>query len=133
VQTAEAEAGPKAFHCLRPNCDGWWIVDDRVLAANWTQNRANRIRCPVCKAGNCIQCRVIHEGMNCREYQDDIRRRSTNERDARTTQEGLDAMLRNGQAQRCPRCNVIIIKHGGCTHMKCTMCQLDFTWTGVDQ
>lgn len=47
LRTAENTA-PDAFHCRKPNCTGWTFYDPNVT----------RFDCPVCKASNCISCKV---------------------------------------------------------------------------
>lgn len=37
-----------SYHCKKPNCDGWCIVEDVV----------NTFTCPRCLSGNCLTCRV---------------------------------------------------------------------------
>jgi len=36
-------------------------------------------------------------------------------------------------ARRCPRCDTMIEKNGGCNHMHCALCQTDFIWTDARQ
>lgn len=88
VRSAEAAAGDDAFHCRRPNCTGWWLLDAMGLL-----DGQNQVSCPVCNTPNCMQCRAIHEGQNCREFQDDIRRRADNDQTAQATQEALDVRV----------------------------------------
>jgi len=35
--------------------------------------------------------------------------------------------------RRCPKCDTLIEKNGGCTHMFCSRCQTDFDWTQARQ
>ena len=44
----------------------------------------------VCVQVNCLTCKAIHEGINCQEYQDDLRRRAADDEAAKATQEMLD-------------------------------------------
>ena len=44
----------------------------------------------LCLQVNCLTCKAIHEGINCQEYQDDLRRRAANDEAAKATQEMLD-------------------------------------------
>lgn len=48
-----------SFHCRTPNCKGWCIFEDDV----------NVFKCPICSLGNCLTCRVIHDGLDCKQYQ----------------------------------------------------------------
>ena len=79
VSQAES-ALPNSFHCKTPDCRGWCINEDEV----------NEFRCPVCTKTNCILCNAIHEGMNCKEYQDDVKRKAANDEAAKATQEMLE-------------------------------------------
>lgn len=47
LRSAENTA-PDAFHCRTPNCTGWTFHDRRVT----------KFECPVCRASNCISCKV---------------------------------------------------------------------------
>jgi len=33
----------------------------------------------------------------------------------------------------CPNCEIMILKIGGCNHMKCTMCKKEFCWNCLDE
>jgi len=39
------------------------------------------------------------------------------------------AKRKNGLVRLCPNCFTPIEKNGGCNHMKCTNCKIDFQWT----
>ena len=69
-----------SFHCKTPDCRGWCIYEDEV----------NEFTCPVCEKKNCILCKAIHEGMNCKEYQDDLKRLAENDAAAKATQDMLE-------------------------------------------
>nr|XP_015220532.1 PREDICTED: ranBP-type and C3HC4-type zinc finger-containing protein 1 [Lepisosteus oculatus] len=71
---------------------------------------------------------AIHEGMNCREYQDDLRVRAQNDVAARQTSEMLKAMVESGEAMHCPRCQVIVQKKDGCDWICCLMCKTEICW-----
>ena len=74
---------PNSFHCKTPDCRGWCINEDEV----------NEFRCPVCGKTNCILCNAIHEGMNCKEYQDDLKRLAENDLAAKATQDMLEVCI----------------------------------------
>lgn len=92
-----------AFHCQTTDCAGWCIIDDNV----------NIFRCPVCRHTNCLTCQVmpnprletievrnatnhqswlqaIHEGVNCKEYQDQVIEKAESDEDAKRTKEMID-------------------------------------------
>ena len=77
----KAEAAlENSFHCRTADCHGWCVYEDEV----------NQFPCPLCNKVNCLLCKAIHEGMNCKEYQDDINRKAANDVAARATKEFLE-------------------------------------------
>lgn len=90
LSTAESQAA-NSFHCKTPDCRGWCIYEDLE----------NFFKCPVCKHENCLTCKAIHEGMNCKQYQEDIKIRASNDKAAKRTQEML---------QVCVHCVVFRVK-----------------------
>ncbi|XP_061582751.1 ranBP-type and C3HC4-type zinc finger-containing protein 1 [Cololabis saira] len=107
-----------SFHCQTPNCRGWCIYEDEV----------NEFRCDLCNETNCILCRAIHNGMNCKDYQDDLRIRAENDQAAQQTKQMLEGMLQNGEAMKCPRCDIIVQKKDGCDWICCLMCKTEICW-----
>ncbi|KAM9759619.1 ranBP-type and C3HC4-type zinc finger-containing protein 1 [Menidia menidia] len=107
-----------SFHCQTPNCRGWCIYEDEV----------NEFYCDLCKETNCILCRAIHKGMNCKDYQDDLRIRAENDQAAQQTKQMLESMLQNGEAMKCPRCDIIVQKKDGCDWICCLMCKTEICW-----
>ena len=77
----EAEsASPNSFHCKTADCGGFCFYEDAV----------NEFQCPVCAKRNCLLCKAIHEGMDCKEYQDDLKRRAADDEAAQATQNMLE-------------------------------------------
>ncbi|XP_020507311.2 ranBP-type and C3HC4-type zinc finger-containing protein 1 [Labrus bergylta] len=107
-----------SFHCQTPNCRGWCIYEDEV----------DEFHCELCNATNCILCRAIHDNMNCKDYQDDLRVRAENDQAAQQTTLMLQTMLQNGEAMKCPRCDVIVQKKDGCDWICCLMCKTEICW-----
>ncbi|XP_070758653.1 ranBP-type and C3HC4-type zinc finger-containing protein 1 [Enoplosus armatus] len=107
-----------SFHCQTPNCRGWCIYEDEV----------NEFLCELCNETNCILCRAIHNGMNCKDYQDDLRIRAANDEAAQQTKQMLESMLQNGEAMKCPRCDIIVQKKDGCDWICCLMCKTEICW-----
>ncbi|XP_070815219.1 ranBP-type and C3HC4-type zinc finger-containing protein 1 [Chaetodon trifascialis] len=107
-----------SFHCQTPNCRGWCIYEDEV----------NEFHCELCDEINCILCRAIHDGMNCRDYQDDLRIRAENDQAAQQTKQMLESLLQNGEAMKCPRCDIIVQKKDGCDWICCLMCKTEICW-----
>lgn len=107
-----------SFHCKTPDCPGWCLFEDNV----------NIFLCPVCKHTNCLTCAAIHEGKNCRQYQDDVAFRCDSSEEAKKTKDYLEDMLKNGDAMKCPKCQVILMKKWGCDWLKCSMCHTEVCW-----
>lgn len=107
-----------SFHCQTPNCRGWCIYEDAV----------DQFDCELCHEVNCILCRAIHKDMNCKDYQDDLRIRAENDEAAQQTKQMLENMLQNGEAMKCPRCDVIVQKKDGCDWICCLMCKTEICW-----
>ncbi|GAB0095938.1 RanBP-type and C3HC4-type zinc finger-containing protein 1 [Sergentomyia squamirostris] len=107
-----------AFHCKTPNCRGWCIYEDNV----------NLFKCPVCRITNCLTCQVIHDGLNCKQYQDRMNSDCDSNIEARRTKEMLEKMVDQGEAMKCPTCQVIVMKKWGCDWLKCSMCKTEICW-----
>lgn len=107
-----------SFHCQTPNCRGWCIYEDEV----------NEFRCDLCNETNCLLCRAIHKDMNCKDYQDDLRIRAENDKAAQQTKQMLENMVANGEAMKCPRCDIIVQKKDGCDWICCLMCKTEICW-----
>lgn len=85
-----------SFHCKTPDCKGWCIYEDDV----------NTFKCPICRLENCLTCRVIHDGLNCKQYQNMMENNLGNNPENATTHAMLDEMIKNGEAMNCPACKV---------------------------
>lgn len=109
---------PNSYHCKTPNCQGWCIYEDDV----------NFFDCPVCNRSNCLTCKAIHEGQNCKEFQAELDKTSLNNSEAKRTKKLLEGMLKTGEAMRCPRCDVILSKKDGCDWLCCSICKLEICW-----
>ncbi|XP_067128576.1 ranBP-type and C3HC4-type zinc finger-containing protein 1-like isoform X3 [Centruroides vittatus] len=107
-----------SFHCKSPDCPGWCVYEDTI----------NTFDCPVCFHVNCLSCQAIHEGLNCKQYQDELAYRSERDKEARETKEYLENMVKEGKAMFCPKCNVIVMKRWGCDWLKCSVCQTEICW-----
>ncbi|XP_018429488.1 PREDICTED: ranBP-type and C3HC4-type zinc finger-containing protein 1 [Nanorana parkeri] len=107
-----------SYHCRTADCKGWCIYEDSV----------NEFFCPICGAENCLTCKAIHNEMNCKEYQDDLRIRALNDTAARQTSDMLKTLVQTGEAMYCPACQIIVQKKDGCDWIRCTMCQTEICW-----
>ncbi|XP_077993540.1 ranBP-type and C3HC4-type zinc finger-containing protein 1-like isoform X2 [Glandiceps talaboti] len=117
LHTAENQAAD-SYHCKTPDCQGWCYYDDNN----------NFFPCPICGKQNCLTCKAIHEGLNCKQYQDDLKRRAANDTAAKQTQLMLEKLVTDGEALHCPRCNIVLQKKDGCDWLRCTMCKLEICW-----
>uniref|UniRef100_A0A667X727 RanBP-type and C3HC4-type zinc finger-containing protein 1 n=1 Tax=Myripristis murdjan TaxID=586833 RepID=A0A667X727_9TELE len=107
-----------SYHCATPDCHGWCVYEDTV----------NVFHCPVCSKHNCLLCKAIHEGMNCKQYQDDLSARAINDSAARRTRDLLKTLVRSGEAMHCPQCGIIVQKKEGCDWLRCTVCHTEICW-----
>ncbi|XP_049535130.1 uncharacterized protein LOC125950837 [Anopheles darlingi] len=117
IQQAESKID-NTFHCRTPNCRGWCIYEDNV----------NQFKCPVCTIVNCLTCRVIHDGLDCKQYQDRMNSDCDTNIEARRTKAMLQEMIEKGDALNCPTCQVIVMKKWGCDWLKCSMCKTEICW-----
>ena len=114
----EAEANIKgAFHCKTPDCAGWTVIEDNV----------NIYKCPLCKRTNCITCQAIHDGMDCKQYQQYTLNEATDE-NSKKTKEWIDDLVNKGEALTCPNCQVLLLKKWGCDWVRCTYCRTEICW-----
>ncbi|KAM6900541.1 ranBP-type and C3HC4-type zinc finger-containing protein 1 [Xenentodon cancila] len=107
-----------SYHCATPDCLGWCVYEDTI----------NVFHCPVCRKHNCLICKSIHEGMNCKQYQDDLAARAINDSAARRTTNLLKTLVQSGEAMHCPQCGIIVQKRDGCDWLRCTVCHTEICW-----
>ncbi|KAI6655004.1 RanBP-type and C3HC4-type zinc finger-containing protein 1-like isoform X3 [Oopsacas minuta] len=107
-----------AFHCKSADCAGWCVYEDDI----------NFFNCPVCNVQNCLTCKAIHVGKNCKQYQEEIKLNAQNDENAKRTQQMLEDMIKEGEAMKCPKCLVIIQKKLGCDWIRCTVCKTEICW-----
>ena len=113
-----------SFHCRTASCDGWCEFEDTV----------NTFCCPVCTRVNCITCRAIHEGLDCRDYQEKLEADARHNEEARKTRQYLQQMLSSRHAIHCPVCRIVLMKKDGCDWMVCSACRNEICWiTGLSR
>ena len=81
---------------------------------------AAQVRCAQCEYLWCFPCASPwHEGMTCRQYL----------KGDRLLQDWAK-QVSQGQvnAQKCPKCKILIQKSSGCDHMHCPRCKTDFCY-----
>jgi hypothetical protein len=82
-----------------------------------------QVHCPGCEQRYCAQCKALwHDKKTCQQY----RAEHPDMRDETEVQTLAD-MAKVG-AKRCPCCQSLIIKDGGCDHMLCEACGSNFSW-----
>eukprot|EP00092_Neocalanus_flemingeri_P014251 GFUD01015371.1.p1 GENE.GFUD01015371.1~~GFUD01015371.1.p1 ORF type:complete len:1944 (+),score=429.50 GFUD01015371.1:197-5833(+) len=106
-----------AFHCKTPDCAGWTVIEDNV----------NIFKCQVCKRTNCITCQAIHDGMDCKQYQQYMLVDAQDE-NSKKTKEWMDDLIGKGEALHCPSCQVLLLKKWGCDWVRCTYCRTEICW-----
>ncbi|XP_019850766.1 PREDICTED: ranBP-type and C3HC4-type zinc finger-containing protein 1-like [Amphimedon queenslandica] len=117
LRIAEA-TDPNSFHCKTADCPGFCFYEGKV----------NEFKCQNCDKLNCILCKAQHEGMNCQEYQDDLKIKAANNEAEKETQAMLEKMIADGKAMRCPNCKIIIIKKIGSDWIRCVLCKTEMCW-----
>ncbi|KAK7879404.1 hypothetical protein WMY93_030740 [Mugilogobius chulae] len=104
--------------------------DDTYACTCSLQEREIRalVSVEICKKQNCLICKAIHEGMNCKQYQDDLAARAINDSAARRTTHLLKTLVQSGEAMHCPQCGIIVQKRDGCDWLRCTVCHTEICW-----
>lgn len=115
VKQAEG-AMENVYHCKTPDCPGFCQYEDNV----------NIFQCEVCKKVNCLTCQAQHNGVSCKEYQDDLANKV--DEAAMKTKKFFDDMIRRGDGLPCPKCSVMLVRKWGCDWMRCPMCRTEICW-----
>ncbi|GIY40289.1 hypothetical protein CEXT_202222 [Caerostris extrusa] len=110
---AESQA-ENSFHCKTADCRGFCFFEDDV----------NTFLCPVCDKTNCLTCAAIHEGKNCKQYQDEFMKSE----EAKKTKKYFQGLLKSGDTMNCPQCRIFIMKKSGCDWLRCSMCHTEVCW-----
>lgn len=109
-----------AYHCKTPDCRGFIEIDTNVRLPGFT--------CPVCEKVNCIGCKVIHQGKNCQEYQDELNPDGKHQRENAESENAIRIMIAAGEAMYCPSCQIPVMKKDGCDFIQCITCKLGICW-----
>mmetsp|Transcript_31988 Transcript_31988/g.77676 ORF Transcript_31988/g.77676 Transcript_31988/m.77676 type:complete len:374 (-) Transcript_31988:136-1257(-) len=129
--------------CPANRCNYTFVYE---VSATQPSAEGTSFDCPQCTQSFCLQCGAnnkkvgpSHKGMTCYDRllqlqkQEEERqkfeawKKENSQADARF-QQLLQAEERRGLTKPCPRCKTHITKNGGCNHMKCTRCGLDYNW-----
>ncbi|KAK2722940.1 uncharacterized protein LOC136034975 [Artemia franciscana] len=111
-----AAVSSDSVRCNKENCHGWCICDTLdILTFN----------CPVCGSKNCVQCKAIHEGQTCEEYQE----MKNIDENVLKNEKYLQQLQANGEGMPCPQCNAFLIKRKwGCDWIRCVACRTEICW-----
>lgn len=113
----KTEVRPQLVTCVSPTCNAIGLPD--VYAPGFPQ-----VSCHACATRYCAQCGVSwHQGLSCAEYS------ATAVNENMTEQENqILALIQSIDGRRCPNCQLVIIKDGGCHNMLCSACRTYFHW-----
>ena len=105
---------PEKFrYCTTPDCPEIYSLESDSMGGNF--------QCRSCFASVCVSCGEDHVGFSCEEWK--IHR-----------DPGAQERLLEGWAEghknvkKCPKCNILIEKNGGCNHMTCPKCEAHICW-----
>jgi hypothetical protein len=107
------------FTCLKPTCGFVALIDP--FAPGYPH-----VECPspICKARSCASCRTAwHMGQTCTEVYAAAATAQISEAERTTL-----ALMQEVDARRCPNCQFVIEKDGGCPSMQCGGCRKLFNW-----
>lgn len=103
----------------------------------------------------CVREKVIHVGLNCKQYQEMTKKDLETSADASKTKSLLQValmstsfglnlvpnkatyigklvilqeMVEKGDAMICPTCEIILMKKWGCDWLRCSMCKTEICW-----
>ncbi|XP_044001582.1 ranBP-type and C3HC4-type zinc finger-containing protein 1-like [Aphidius gifuensis] len=118
VTLAENKAGKSAFHCQTPNCTNWCFIGEDDV----------EFPCGICNKKNCLKCRVMHDGLNCYDYQEKLRMSKEPNGESLKTENMLKEMLEKRKLMKCPVCEVMLTKIAGCDSIVCSICRTELCW-----
>ncbi|CAJ0941343.1 unnamed protein product, partial [Mesorhabditis belari] len=98
------------YFCPFPGCGASFLLDENDLPEVEDDQIDDRIQC--------IECRRLF----CRNCREAVCKCETEDRTNSTI---------NLTTKKCPGCNVSTERNGGCAHMTCTHCHLDWCWICV--
>ncbi|KAF1986353.1 hypothetical protein K402DRAFT_377497 [Aulographum hederae CBS 113979] len=111
-----ASRGEMTFVCMSEECDCEGVVSKFL-----TQGYPNVV-CFKCTQRWCVLCQVQwHEGKTCQAYK--LEQGITDDVETELMK-GLGA----DDARRCTRCQMIVVKVGGCDYIYCNNCKTVFDW-----
>jgi hypothetical protein len=113
IDVWKEEADPKPLTCLSPNCSAIGLPD--TTAAGYPQ-----VTCNECSFRSCAQCLVPwHKDITCAE-------RTAKQVDEMMSDQEKNTLklMQSKDAKRCPNCQLVIEKDGGCDSMVGSCCDV---------
>lgn len=107
------------FICLAPDCFFEGILDP-------TTPGYPQVECPIssCKARSCATCLTPwHADQTCAEVKSTALTAQMSESEKETL-----VLMQSKDGKRCPNCQLVIEKDGGCPSMFCVGCKTYFNW-----
>lgn len=105
------------YTCLRPGCGFVGVLE--TLTPGYPQ-----VQCNECAFRACAQCVMPwHKGQTCAEVSAEAVMASMSDAEKETL-----ALVQARDGKRCPNCQLVIEKDGGCSSMFCPGCQKNFNW-----
>ncbi|KAG9202463.1 hypothetical protein G6514_004439 [Epicoccum nigrum] len=108
------------FTCREPVCGFVALID------GWAAPGYPHVECPspTCKARSCATCRTAwHTDQTCAEIHAAAATAQISDAEKDTL-----ALMQEKDARRCPNCQLVIEKDGGCSSMRCGGCEKFFNW-----
>jgi len=103
----------KFRYCTTPDCPEIYSLE--------SDSGDGIFRCRSCFVSICVSCREDHDGFSCEEWMI--------HRDPETQERLLESWAQGSQdVKKCPKCNILIEKNGGCNHMTCPKCEAHICW-----
>ena len=105
---------PEKFrYCVTPDCPEIYSLE--------SDSGGGIFRCRSCFVSVCVSCGEDHEGFSCEEWKV--------HRDPEAQERLLEGWAEgNRNVKKCPKCNILIEKNGGCNHMTCPKCEAHICW-----
>ena len=106
LEVWKQKADPKPMTCIAQDCNAVGLPD--ITAPGYPQ-----VVCNECNTRSCVQCLVPwHKDLTCPEYA----AKHVNEKMSDAEKETLE-LMQSKDGRRCPNCQLVIEKDGGCDSM----------------
>jgi RanBP-type and C3HC4-type zinc finger-containing protein 1 len=122
LKIAEHANAELNFHCRGLNCENFVEIANPEITS---------FQCNSCHQINCVPCKAIHTGKSCQDYQEEVNPEIKNNRlmnENKQSEDAIAADIANGNAMKCPRCLIPVMKIAGCDYITCTACKLGICW-----